>query len=236
MRLEKYCDSVKKIYGENLSSIVLYGSAAADDWDKKFSDFNLLIVLKKLGLPELKLISGVTNIWIKSGNPPPLLFTMNRLMKSSDVFPLEMHDIRDSHKILFGSDPITDILMSTANLRLELEHELKGKLIQLRENYLLAAGNPKAVLELMVKSLSTFLVLFRGALRLLDSEIPACKIDALKMLADRLKFDIQIFETLDQVKRGKLKAKEVQPFTLFREYLKTIETVVDMVDELETEK
>lgn len=233
MTPENLVEELEELLGTSLESVILYGSAAAGDHKGERSDYNLIVITSELGVAQLNAIAPVAKEWDKTGNPPPLLFTMQRLIKSADVFPLEMLDIKDCRKILFGSDPVKDMTISKANLRLELEHELKGKLIQLRENYLLAAGNPKKVLELMLQSLSTFLVLFRGALRLIDSEVPACKMDALKRLADKLEFDINVFVVLDNVKSGKLKAKEVQPFTLFGQYLETIETVLDMVDDME---
>lgn len=231
MTPENLVEELQESLGEALESVVLYGSAAAGDHKGKESDYNVMVIIHELDVARLDAVASVARAWTKAGNPPPLMFTMRRLAKSADVFPLEMLDIMDSRKILFGSDPLEKLEISDANLRLELEHELKGKLIQLRERYLLASGNPKAVLDLMVQSLSTFLVLFRGFLRLLDSDVPACKMDALNALAGKLEIDTQVFVKIDQIKSKALKPKEAAPFAWFDEYLKTIEKVVDAVDD-----
>ena len=151
MTIEQLVEQLKKALPDGLKSVVLYGSAAAGDHVSKRSDYNVLVVTEQLGLSELKALSKPASAWVKAANPPPLLFTLDRLKKSSDVFPIEFLDIKETHKILFGEDFLQDIEVHTENLRLELEHELKGKLIQLRERYLLANGKPKQVIELMEK-------------------------------------------------------------------------------------
>ncbi|NLB54563.1 MAG: hypothetical protein GX811_02140 [Lentisphaerae bacterium] len=235
MNPEDLVEDLQEMLGDWLESVVLFGSAVAGDYKGKFSDYNILLVTKELCVHVLDSIAPVTKEWVKHGNPAPLLFTVDRLKKSTDVFPIELLDIRDNRKILYGNDPFQDMIFSDANLRLELEHELKGKMLQLREKYLLVAGNPEAVLELMLESSSTFLVLFRASLRLLDKETPACKMDALELLAKRLNIDISVFKTLDDIKNGSIKKRDVAPFTLFQEYLERIEDVVDTIDDYDVE-
>ena len=230
LTLEGMADELKKCCGENLVSVVLYGSAAAGDHAGKRSDYNLLVVCRSLAVEDLDALSKVSARWAGQGNPPPLLFTLARLKSSADVFPIEFSDIQESRRVLFGPDPMADLKFSMENLRLELEHELKGKLIRLRERYLLTEGRPKAVLDLMVGSLSTFLVLFRNALRLYGEKPPARKLDALARLAGRVPCDVEVFKTISSLKEG-AKIKDMEPADLFRRYLKTVEEVVDRIDQ-----
>jgi hypothetical protein len=81
----------------------------------------------------------------------------------------------------------------------------------------------------MVRSLSTFLVLFRGALRLYQADVPAKKLDALAALARHLPVDTRVFETIAQLKAGH-EARGVKPERLFAGYLHEIETIVNAVD------
>jgi hypothetical protein len=52
------------------------------------------------------------------------------------------------------------------HLRLQLEQQVMGKLIQLRQGILEASGRRGGLLELLERSLSTFMVLFRATVRL----------------------------------------------------------------------
>lgn len=230
MKPKDLVEKLKKALPSELRSVILYGSAAAGDHIEKRSDYNILVVTGKLGVVDLKALSKPSIAWIRAGNPAPLLFTLEWLKKSADVFPIEILDIKQSHKVLYGEDIVDEIEISRENLRLELEHELKGKLIQLRERYLATGGKPKLVAELMINSLSTFLVLFRGALRLYQDEVPVKKIDVLEALVKYISFDTEIFAAIEELRTGRKKASNVQPDELFERYLKTVEEIVDAVD------
>lgn len=230
MNPEKLVEELKQACPAGLKSVVLYGSAAAGDHAGKRSDYNVLVVTENLGLDTLDALSKTATRWAQAGNPAPLLFTEERLAQATDVFPVELLDIRECHKVLHGDDPVVDLAIDTRNLRLQIEHELRGKLIQLRQHYLLTGGKPKAVADLMAGSLSTFLVLFRASLRLFEETVPQKKLDALEKLATHLEFDVSLFKTVQQLKDGTIKAKDVAVVELFGNYLKTIECVIDAVD------
>ncbi|RPJ53355.1 MAG: nucleotidyltransferase domain-containing protein, partial [Acidobacteria bacterium] len=153
MTPEQLVEKLKQANPTGLKAVILYGSAAAGDHVGKRSDYNILVVMDQLGLRELKLFLKPSEAWVKDGNTPPLLFTPEVLQRSADVFPIEMLDIRDSHRVLYGEDITGEIQINPENLRLQLEHELKGKVIQLRERYLSTGGKPKLVGDLLMNSL-----------------------------------------------------------------------------------
>ena len=210
--------------------MVLYGSAAAGDHVGKRSDYNVLVVAEKLGVAELRALAKPSTAWRRAGNPSPLFFTLDRLQKSADVFPIELLDIKESHRVLLGRDLLDEVEVDRENLRLVVERELKSNLIRLRENFLLTEGRPKRVVDLMIDSLSTFLVLFRAALRLYQEEVPPLKLDALRALANHVRFDTEVFQSVEELKEGRRSTKDSDPLALFEAYLKTIESVVDAVD------
>ena len=230
MTAQQLTDQLRAACGERLRSVVLYGSAAAGDHTGKRSDYNVLVVLDQFGLDELKALSKITRSWVKAGNPAPLLFTKERLAKSTDVFAIEISDIKRSHKVLFGEDPVSTLTVHEENLRWQLESELKSMMIGLRQRYLLTSGKPRHVKELLTQSLTTCLVLFRAALGLYQSDVPTRKLDALMALAKHVPLDTRPFETIEQLKRGR-KVPGVVPDELFADYLRMTEAVVDAVDD-----
>ena len=230
MTPEKLVEGFKAACPTGLKSIILYGSAAAGDHSGKQSDNNILVVTNSLKIDTLNALSKTASNWAKAGNPAPLLFTEERLIQATDVFPIELLDIRECHQVLFGDNLVKDLNISTENLRLQIEHELRGALIRLRQSYLLTQGKDKEVLNLMTDSLSTFLVLFRASLRLIEKEVPQKKVQALEKLAEHLTFDASVFQTVQALKEGSKKMKDVNTPELFNHYLKTIECVIDAVD------
>ena len=228
MTVETLTEELKRTFGESLTSVVLYGSAAAGDHTGKRSDYNVLVVAERIDPEHLRTFSKTARKWARGGNPPPLFFTLERLRASTDIFPIELTDIRQTHKILYGKDVVSDLEMQDEHLRLELERELKGKLLQLRERYLLAADRPREVKALLIQSLSTFLVLCRAALRLWQPDVPAKKLDAVRALTKHIPFDLGVFERIERLKAtGRL---EGDPHQVFADYLKLVETIADAVD------
>ena len=215
--------------GSRLQAVILFGSAAAGDYAGRRSNYNVLVVLDRLRVDELNHLSAVARAWVRGGNPPPLLFTQASLAESVSAFPLEMADIKDSHQVLFGEDVLRDLVIDTTALRFELEHELRGKLMQLRARYLLTRGRPREITALMVQSLATFLSLFRAALRVYQSEVPRKKLDALAALTAHVPVPREVFDTLWQLKTGR-RIRGLVPEQLFAEYLHAIESVAEAVD------
>jgi len=227
---EAMTERLQRALGTRLRSVLLYGSAAAGDFLAQRSDYNLLVVADQLGVEELKALSKPIRAWVKDGNPPPLCFTVERLKSSADVFPLEMLDLKERRRVLHGEDCIAGMELSQANLRHQLEYELKSRLIQLRERFLLVAGEHRQTLDLLTQSLSTFLVLFRGVLRLLGKEASPSKLEAVRLLGRELGFPVEAFETVHDLRSGARAAGGIDMESLFQQYLTAIEAVGDKVD------
>jgi hypothetical protein len=228
MTPEFLTEELKKACGADLSAVVLYGSAVAGD-SVKNSDYNVLVVLDRVDAEVLQKLTGLCSRWDKDGNPAPLLFAKENLLRSADVFPVEFSDIMQTHRTLYGADPFDGMKIDPANLRLELEHELKSKMILLRSRYLLTKGAPKEVEKLMVSSISAFLTLFKAALRLYGGTPPAKKLEVLPPLSEHLELDGEIFHIVWELKEGK-RRPGLTPAQVFSRYLAAAQSVTDSVD------
>lgn len=181
-RLEAFAADLERAAGENLRSLVVYGSAARGDAGPN-SDVNLLLVLGDASAAALRALAPAVRDWVKSGEPPPLIFSEQSWRASADVFPIEIEDVRQHHRILRGADPVRDLATSRDDLRRELEREARGKLIQLSAHYAAAAPDGKALGSLIAASCKTFLVLFRGGLRLAGRDAPAANDQVVRQTA-----------------------------------------------------
>jgi hypothetical protein len=166
MTLDDLVTQLRAAYGARLSSVVLYGSAAAGEHIPKQSDYNVLLLLDRVDGAALAAASAVARAWSDAGNPPPMTMTVKEWRRSSDVFPMEYADILERHRVLHGAAPFEGITVSLEDLRLQLEQQTLGKLLQLRQAVLLAGTDAKRQAELVAASLSTMMVLFRAVLRL----------------------------------------------------------------------
>jgi predicted nucleotidyltransferase len=229
MTPEQFTETLKKACGDNLLAAVLYGSAAAGDGIEGKSDYNVMLVLRDAGLPALKALAAAGAAWLKKGNPPPLVFSRERLLASADTFPIELSDMKDFHRILHGEDPLPGIKVEPAHLRLAVERELKGALILLRESYLASGGGRRALEALMTESLSQFLVLCRAALRLREEKVPASKLACAARLREHADFDAEAFELVHQLRRGEYRGG-LDAEALFERYLAAADRLAAAVD------
>ncbi|HEU0053001.1 MAG TPA: nucleotidyltransferase domain-containing protein [Longimicrobium sp.] len=218
-------------YGADLVSVVLYGSAARGHYREGVSDLNVLVLLRDTAPATLRRGSKLARAWVDERNPPPLMLSDEEWRRSADVFPIEMSDMRDAHLVLHGADPFTGFEIDPADLRLQCEHELKGKQIQLRERYLLSAGEPEELRPLLAKSFSTFLVLFRTVLRLEGGEAPRDPAEVVRRIAARVGVDPAALLAVHAA-RGGAAIDTSADGPVVTGYLEAIEAVVRHVDRL----
>jgi predicted nucleotidyltransferase len=154
-------------------SALLYGSAARGDYLPGRSDINLMLVLDDPSPTRLRALAPAFAAWRKGTAEPPLLISRAEWARASDVFPIEITDMRAGYRVLRGPDPLADTRVEAADLRQALERELRGKLLRLRQGYAAAAGDERVFGRLAAASAGTILVLFRSLLALAGRPVPA---------------------------------------------------------------
>jgi predicted nucleotidyltransferase len=230
-KLQDLVERLKTAHGERLVSVILYGSAASGDHHGEFSDLNVLCVLTRVTPAELGASEPIFKWW-RDGNPTPLLLSEEEVQTSTDCFPIEFHDMQERRQVLFGKDVIEKLEIDRSFYRAQVEHDLRAKLLRLRQKAAGILGDKPALLRLMMESVSTFLVLSRHALLLTGIETGWQKRDVARNVA-ALQVDATPFDTLLDLRERKKKPGDVVVDGLFANYLKQIEAVVAHVDRLE---
>ena len=233
--LTQLVDRLRKTYQDRLVSVVLYGSAAVGDHHGSYSDINILCVLTQVTPRELADSPAIFHWWRQKGNPAPLLLSVEEVRNSTDSFPIEFHDIRERHRVLYGENVVAGIEVNKRYYRVQVEHELRTNLLKLRQHYLAAPDNNKGVLGLMTESVSSFASLFRHALLALGEatpeRLPHRKREIIGSLSKLLDFDASAFYTVLDLREGKLAPGQVDVPSTFRAYLQGVERVTREVDE-----
>ena len=230
--VEQLVEKLRKAYGDRLVSVVLYGSAAAGDRQEDFSDYNVLCVLSRIGPRELSDSEPIFRWWREHGSPSPLLLSEREVATSADCFVIEFDDIQRQHRLLAGKDVISGLAVDHRFYRAQVEHDLRAKLLRLRQKACGMLSDADLLRRLLLDSVSTFCVLFRHALILHGSEGPAAKREVIAAASQRFRFDPAPLEKLLAIRERKLKAREVEPVALLGPYLEAISVVIAAVDEL----
>jgi hypothetical protein len=231
-RIEQLVEKLRKAYGERLVSVVLYGSAVAGDHHEGFSDYNVLCVLTEISPRELESSTEIFQWWREQGNPAPLLLTEREVATSADCFAIEFHDIQRHHQLLHGRDVVSALVVEDVFYRAQVEHDLRAKLLRLRQKAGGMLSNSDLLRRLLLDSVSTFCVLFRHALALHGAEPPAHKRDVLRLAGERFAMDAAPFERLLEVREGRVKPRELEPVPVLAACLAGIERVIEAVDGL----
>jgi predicted nucleotidyltransferase len=226
-------EDLRTTHGDNLASVVLYGSAAAGDHIELRSDYNLLIALNRITPEDLRQAQAPMREWQRLGHPLPVYFTVEELSDAADVFPIEFHQMAKARIVLYGKDPFEFVHLSDTHLRHQTEYELRSKLIQLRRLYIPASVSVEKLRELMSDSLASFAALFRAVLLLHGQEAPVAKPDVVRATARLLQLDPTPFERIFEFRASdNLPGSEAEANEIFGAYLLQIEQVVEAVDEL----
>lgn len=227
-QLKELVERLRSAAGNNLHSVVLYGSAAASNFHENFSDVNVLCLFQELSASAMLTISHTVQWWKKENQSIPLLLSVEELTSAADVFAVELLDMRRHHRVLYGADLIANLNVPLHLHRVQVERELRTKLILLRQNFV----NRADVRKLMLDSVSSFITLFRHSLIAMGEEPESGQRAILQQLQKRLNLDIRPFVELLNVREGTLKSGALDAQAIFPAYLKTIEQVISAVDRL----
>src|SRR6267378_2061670 len=234
--LNRLVDDLRAAHGDNLASIVLYGSVAAGDHLESRANYNLLVALHQIALNDLRSSQSALRAWHSLGQPMPVYFTVEELQRAADVFPIEFLQMEQARKILHGSDPFELVEISRANLRHPTEYELRTKLIQLRRLYIPASISVEKLSALMNDSLASFAALFRAVLILHGQEPPVGKAESVRATVSLLKLDGSPFEKIFELRaKAKSTLTEAESNRVFAAYMTQIERVIEDVDRIENE-
>ena len=174
--------------------------------------------------------TGPCEWWIRRGHRPPLVFTLEELRRSADIFTIELLDMKSHHRILFGEDVLAEISVPLHYHAIQVERELRTDWLRLRQAMLAAPKKPKVYLELMVSSFSAFAALFRHALIALGEAPAESKREAIDRIAQFAGADPAGFHAILGIREGKGKEREIDVEKTLNQYFAFVEAVTDKFD------
>jgi predicted nucleotidyltransferase len=231
--ITEFVERLRAAAGDNLVSIVLYGSAAQGEFHPEYSDLNLLCVARDTSFASLTKIAGVVEWWRGKKHRPPLILTPDELKATADAFSIEFVDMKQRYRVLWGEDVLKHLEVPMHLHRSQLEYELREKLFLLRQHVMLAGANERQLWEVMLQSLSSFTTLFRHVLIELGKTERQHSRDAVVELGSRLNFDSSAFVQLIEVRAKKIERGQFRVTDVAARYLSGIEKVAAAVDAMQ---
>jgi hypothetical protein len=229
-KLDELVQKLKAAAADNLKAVILYGSAATEEFHAKHSDLNILCLVGQADAAHLEALHGPVDWWIRRGQRPPLVFTLEELRRSADIFTIELLDMKSRHRVLYGENLLADISVPLHFHSLQVERELRTDWLRLRQAILAAPKKSKAYLELMVSSFSAFAALFRHALIAMGEAPAETKREAIDRIAQFAGADPAGFQTILGVREGKVKERDIDVEKTLNQYFLFVEAVTETFD------
>jgi predicted nucleotidyltransferase len=223
----------KAAFGEDLLSIILYGSGAGGDYQPGKSDLNFMIILTDRGIESLDRAIDMVKRWQKSRVALPLVVTPSYILDSLDAYPIEFISIKRRYRLVYGKDLLASLEFDHRHIRLQIERELRGKLLHLREGWLETEGKTRKIRELIGISLTAFISLFGALLYMKGLEIPNEKRAIISAAGEAFEFNAAVFLDCENVRRGVDHFSSEELNTLFKNYLLTVGRLCDKIDRLD---
>ena len=223
---------VRAALGSEFLAAYVTGSALNQGFDERRSRVNVLLVSRSLNLDVL---DAVREKLPEERKPPhfhPLFVTQRQLEKSLDVFPIEWIDIKEAHLLIEGNDVLGGIEVPRGNLRLQLEHDLRGRLVALRQAYLANAKHPEELGAVLHAAASGFATLCRTLLRLRGESPPADTPKVIERVADVFGLSAEGLLAAHLVRYGEHHHKGTELLGFYRRFLVEVERLVNAIDEM----
>jgi hypothetical protein len=220
------------LFGSELVSLAVFGSAATKDFHPGTSDINAVLILSEVALPQLKKSQELCRRLKKFRLSAPLVMTEAFIRTSADVFPIEFLEIKEKHRLLAGKDCFSRLKIDLKNLRHECEHELKGRLLRLRQSYMEVGRSPRQVQSLLLAAHNANYPAFRTVLRLKKAKPPIDQGAILDEVAQRFDLDGSVLARVRQLRRGELKLGPAEITELFEKYSDEVAKLAEAVDRI----
>lgn len=228
--LKTYTKTVAELYGSTLDGLMLYGSAARNEFLPGRSNLNLVLFLTQHDGDLMRRYARIHRRWNREHIVVPLFLTEPDVTMSAAVFPLEYLELQDFHRLLYGRDPLIGLRIDTSHLRMQILRELSGNVLRLRQRFVEGGGSEEAMAILLLLSLTSLLPSLRGIQRLRATPVSSKSHVLLKDMESLLQLDLAGLLDVLYLKRGQITPGTAEVPRLFDRYLACLERLVAKVD------
>jgi predicted nucleotidyltransferase len=230
--LSAFVREVQHLYGSDLVAVFLYGSAVTGEHVPGRSDINVAVLLADVTPSALRKASGSLGAWARRGFATPMFFDPEFLRDALDVFPIELLDMQERHRMLYGPDVLAGLRIEAGALRRQCEQELRGKLLKLRQAYLESSRSPRDLQTVLTAAASGLIVLVRTLLHLARADESGGTEAVFRRVETQFGVRVAHLRKVWQLKRGEARVTGSEIDLLYQAVLEEFQRLVRVVDGL----
>ena len=191
--------ALREALGDNLHSVVLYGSAVRGDFVDGVSDINLLIVLNE---SHPRAHEALARVIRASPNLEPFAIGRPGLRRTARAFPAKFAAIRRTGRAVHGPDPLAAVPRFPEQERFAAEQALRNVRLRLVYNFIKRGGDAKAYTRFAVDFVPALYAACNGALELEGHTIPTSRGEQAAIYATLFGVDTRVLIELTELKRS----------------------------------
>lgn len=137
--------------GAELISVLLFGSAVEGRL-RENSDVNVLMLVKSFDAQQIDALREPLRLAHAAARVEVMFLLEAELPAAAELFTVKFNDIRNRHRVLFGSDPMQHLAIDKAELRRQLREVLLNIGIRLRERYALISLREEQLVRVIAEA------------------------------------------------------------------------------------
>jgi predicted nucleotidyltransferase len=194
--LDKAADALKRSLGENLQSLVLYGSAVRGNFTPGVSDINLLIVLERSTAEAHQAIAEVLR---DKPEIEPLVMGRPGLERSVQCFLPKFLSIQRNYRVLAGGDALQSVRLNQDVYRFLCEQSARNLRLRLKRAFIKRESDERWLRVLADRTPALFSSL-SDILRCSGNEVPTSFEARIPIIAQTFNTDAAVLSDLLRIK------------------------------------
>ncbi len=219
--MDKFVEILKKHFQERLISVGLHNIGVTS-----FLDNNGIFIILDRVEPEDLLDIKKVYVKYKKKYSTPIVVNRNFFKNATDVFCMEILELKENAKILYGENLFENLEIKDEDLRRQIEYELRSKLLILKGAFVDLPLDRKVVDNIAYRSMYNFLLILRNLLRLKGKLIND------ETLVDEFEkeFGVELESFKILINSSKMPFDKL--LDVFKRYLKEVENLVEISDKI----
>ena len=229
-RTTRAVESVVRGLGEKVVAILLVGPSVDPARHDGELTPELLVIANDLPVAALSNLARQVEPHVAEGVRFCLL-TEQELLRSADVFTLELADYKARNVVLHGADPLEGLHFTQGELRRSIEQTLRRMVRDIREELLLGLSLDRRrgdVARALVDGVDRLVVVAHHALLMLGKEAPETEAELLTALATEAGNDIE--PLLEQMRALRAGQPLERPVGALKDLLDSVQAATALID------
>jgi predicted nucleotidyltransferase len=191
---QRFVEAVKAKLGENLESLIAYGSAVRGGFQDGRSDLNVLIVLRQSTPAAHALLAAA--VGAEKLRIEPLIVEGDELAGTVRAFAAKFASIRRNYAVLHGRDAMADVQIDPALERLLTEQGVRNLSLRLAHEFVVEGRERRAYSRYLFEVVTTVITDVSAVLRCVGVEMPKAHTDRIPAIATALDVDTTVLSEL----------------------------------------